>query len=188
MTCWTSFRQLENFIATKSYSNFAALTKVAAAKALTHGVWIAASERASGDTLGKAEIVAIFDPEAAAAKAPALRDNPSIDLGAQQFKDYRTTSEHWRVVLSIAHDEIARKDPRVKALSPEGAETLALVATELSLGVLAESGEIATHANTRGRYIKRDGTPITDFQVHGRTQNYSRLFERSGSRVRLRTD
>src|SRR5689334_10533896 len=45
VTCWTSFRQLENFIATKSYSNFAALTKVVAAKALAHGVWIAASEK-----------------------------------------------------------------------------------------------------------------------------------------------
>ncbi len=148
VTCWTSFRQLENFIATKSYSNFAALTKVVAAKALAHGVWIAASEKAGGDTLGKAEIVAIFDPEAVAAKAPALRDNPSIDLGAQQFKDYRTTSEHWRVVLSVAHDELARKDPRVKPLSADGAETLALVATELSLALLAESGEIATQAKT----------------------------------------
>lgn len=38
VTCWTSFRQLDNFIAAKSYSNFATLTKVAAAKALVHGV------------------------------------------------------------------------------------------------------------------------------------------------------
>ncbi|HET6582229.1 MAG TPA: hypothetical protein VFG69_02255, partial [Nannocystaceae bacterium] len=119
VTCWTSFRQLENFIATKTYSNFAALTKIVAAKALVHGVWIAASERASAAELGKAEITAIFDPEAPAASVQPARAAP-IDLGAQQFEDYRTTSEHLRIVLSIAQDELARRDPRVKPLSDEG--------------------------------------------------------------------
>jgi hypothetical protein len=47
--------------------------------------------------------------------------------------------------------------------------------------------ELAKLVNERGRYRKRDGTPVTGFQVHGRTKNYPHLFERDGSRVRLRT-
>lgn len=59
--------------------------------------------------------------------------------------------------------------------------------------ILSESGrewmttaEIADEVNRRGRYHKRDGSLVSQFQVHGRTQNYSALFERNGSRVRLR--
>lgn len=46
--------------------------------------------------------------------------------------------------------------------------------------------EIADAVNRRGRYVKRDGSAMTAFQVHGRTRNYPHLFERDGSRVRLR--
>lgn len=44
--------------------------------------------------------------------------------------------------------------------------------------------EIATLANERGRYHKKDGSAVTNFQIHGRTRNYPHLFEREGSRVR----
>jgi hypothetical protein len=47
--------------------------------------------------------------------------------------------------------------------------------------------EIAERVNARGQYRKRDGTPITAFQVHGRTRNYPELFERAGSRVGLKS-
>jgi hypothetical protein len=45
--------------------------------------------------------------------------------------------------------------------------------------------ELAAQVNRRGRYQKRDGSEVNDFQIHGRTKNYSQLFERDGSRVRL---
>jgi hypothetical protein len=45
--------------------------------------------------------------------------------------------------------------------------------------------ELAQAVNERGIYEKADGSAVTDFQVHGRTKNYDRLFERDGSRVRL---
>jgi hypothetical protein len=61
--------------------------------------------------------------------------------------------------------------------------------------ILSESGggwmktdHIADRVNARGRYRKRDGSPVTAFQIHGRTRNYGHLFERDGSRVRLRSD
>ncbi len=48
------------------------------------------------------------------------------------------------------------------------------------------TSEIAKLVNIRARYTKRDARPVTDFQIHGRTRNYNHLFERNGSRVRLR--
>jgi hypothetical protein len=45
--------------------------------------------------------------------------------------------------------------------------------------------ELADQVNRRGRYHKRDASEVTAFQIHGRTKNYSHLFERDGSRVRL---
>jgi hypothetical protein len=58
--------------------------------------------------------------------------------------------------------------------------------------ILAERGggwistnELAAEVNRRGRYHKRDGSPVTPFQIHGRTRNYPHLFERDGSRVCL---
>ena len=57
--------------------------------------------------------------------------------------------------------------------------------------VLKEAGrpmstrEIAAELNKRGLYAKKDGTEITDFQVHGRTKNYPKLFRREGTTVHL---
>jgi hypothetical protein len=48
--------------------------------------------------------------------------------------------------------------------------------------------ELAAAVNSAGRYRKRDGLPVTAFQVHGRTRNYPDLFERTGSSVRLRSE
>jgi hypothetical protein len=48
------------------------------------------------------------------------------------------------------------------------------------------TAEIAAIVNERGRYHKQNGTAVTDFQVHGRTRKYEHLFERQGSRVRLK--
>lgn len=48
------------------------------------------------------------------------------------------------------------------------------------------TAEIAALVTSRGRYHKGDRSPMTAFQIHGRTRNYSKLFERDGSRVRLR--
>lgn len=49
------------------------------------------------------------------------------------------------------------------------------------------TSDLAARVAARGRYKKRDGSSdVNAFQVHGRTKNYPSLFERHGSRVRLR--
>jgi hypothetical protein len=46
--------------------------------------------------------------------------------------------------------------------------------------------ELADEVNRRGIYHKKDGTAVEPNQVHARTKNYDRLFEKEGPRVRLR--
>ncbi len=64
---------------------------------------------------------------------------------------------------------------------------------EAIIAVFEESGksemttqEIADRLNENGLYVKKDGTEITAFQIHGRTKNYAQLFARNGSKVSLK--
>lgn len=45
--------------------------------------------------------------------------------------------------------------------------------------------ELADAVNARGKYKRHYGSAVKAFQIHGRTKNYSRIFERDGSQVRL---
>ena len=47
--------------------------------------------------------------------------------------------------------------------------------------------ELAGAVNERGIYSKRDKSPVTAFQIHGRTKNYPHLFDRDGQMVRLKS-
>ncbi len=46
--------------------------------------------------------------------------------------------------------------------------------------------EIAAQVNLRGRYRKKDGSEMTDYQIHGRTRKRSHLFDREGRLVRCK--
>jgi len=50
------------------------------------------------------------------------------------------------------------------------------------------TSEIASVLNRMNLYSKKDGSPITSYQIHGRTNNYPHLFEREGSSVKLKTE
>ena len=47
------------------------------------------------------------------------------------------------------------------------------------------TNEIANELNKKGLYQKKDGTEISDFQVHGRTKSYPNIFNRNGAIVSL---
>lgn len=150
VTCWTSFRQLDNFIASKTYSDFATVTKIIASKALVQAVWAQASKNNAGDVVTADDLHAVVGdlavelPEEKKAELSKFADDHQL----QQFRDYRTTSEHWRVLLSVAQDELERPEPELDALDKSGVDALALIATRLGLSLLTESGEIATEART----------------------------------------
>jgi hypothetical protein len=46
--------------------------------------------------------------------------------------------------------------------------------------------EIADAVNGRGLYTKKDGTLVEVSQIHARTKNYAQMFEKEGSKIRLR--
>ncbi len=166
VTCWTSFRQLDSFISSGEYSNFAVLAKITAVKGLVR----AAGERASREGLGDA--VTAADLRASATLDATLGSSggsPSperqhalaafaTDLGMRAYKDYRTTSEHWRVVLAVLQDEIDAGVTNLRPLSADGLVELAEVTTRLSLRMLERAGTLAREERSpmiEGAHVKR---------------------------------
>ena len=48
--------------------------------------------------------------------------------------------------------------------------------------------QIADELNRNGWYEKKDKSKITAFQIHGRTKNYPKLFDRNGTMISLLKD
>jgi len=162
VTCWTSFRQLDSFISSKQYSNFAVLAKITAVKALLRAAWEKASILEPNATLTAGDFAKAVDVDAGAMSEEQKDQLASFgkDLGMKAYKDYRTTSEHWRVVLSVITDEIAQSGngTNLKPLDPDALNAYAELATRLSLLVLRASGEIAKNERTpliEGAQVKR---------------------------------
>jgi hypothetical protein len=89
----------------------------------------------------------------------------------------------------IAEAEAALGDGR----TPPGDERLTL--HEALAQVLRANGntwmtarELADWVNDRRLYRKRDGSPVEVNQVHARANNYSDMFEKDGSNIRLREE
>src|SRR6185503_12903338 len=141
VTCWTSFRQLDWFIAEKSYSETGTLAKIVAIKSLVRGAWAKASAAAKGDVVTAADLER-------AATLPALEFSPeqqkklksfANDVGEENFTNYQKSAEHLRVVLAVLQDEI-RAGGQLKPIDGDGLHKLADMATTLSLLLNKESG------------------------------------------------
>ena len=100
----------------------------------------------------------------ALSKNPAVRSEPEGSTPARSMPLREVSSRDERVTL---HEEISA------ILQAHGNKWMT-------------TGEIAEEVNARGIYRKKDSSEVTAFQIHGRTKNYPHLFEREGSRVRLR--
>jgi hypothetical protein len=142
VTCWTSFRQLDWYIAEKSYSETGTLAKIVAIKGLVRAVWARASASAKGTMVTAADLTAVvtlpkieFAPE----KQKQL-ESFANDVGLENFTNYQKTAEHWRVVLAVVQDQIVAGGAGLKPMDPEALRTLADMATSLSLLLLKESG------------------------------------------------
>ncbi len=70
----------------------------------------------------------------------------------------------------------------------KGIMTLHEAITEVltTFGKAMTTQEIANELNRTGTYQKRNGSKIGAFQIHGRTRNYSHLFDRDKSLVSLK--
>jgi len=160
VTCWTSFRQLDWFIAEKSYDEYATLAKVRVVKALVRAAWERASQSAAGPTITGADMnAAVVLPAVALADAQSSEFAEfTNDIGLKNYSDYQKTAEHWRVVLAVLQDELVETGgtPTLKGLDPQALESLAGVATTVSLMVLKQSSAVAVAAKSEhitGEYV-----------------------------------
>jgi HB1, ASXL, restriction endonuclease HTH domain len=92
-------------------------------------------------------------------------------------------------LISQARAALGQSD----ASSPSRADERRLTLHEALALVLRENGnepmtarELTDQVNVRSLYRRRDGSPVEANQVHARTKNYPNLFEKHGSRIRLR--
>jgi hypothetical protein len=163
VTCWTSFRQLDSFISSNPYSNFAVLAKIAAVKALLRASWEKASRISVSPILSAADFAAAIKLDADTSMTDAKKKELAsfaTDLGMKAYKDYRTTSEHWRVLLAVIGDELVAsgKGTTLKPVSADGLGALAELATRLSLLVLESAGQLARDERSpmiEGAHVKR---------------------------------
>ena len=66
-------------------------------------------------------------------------------------------------------------------------EAMALVLGEQPANEMSVR-ELTTEINRRALYRRRDGSLLEASQVHARAKKYTRLFDKGGSVVRLRTE
>ena len=169
VTCWTSFRQLDSFISSNPYSNFAVLAKITAVKALLRAAWEKTSRATPGATLTAADFNATVKIDATSMTDQKQKELASFatDLGMKAYKDYRTTSEHWRILLAVIGDEIvlSGNGTTLKPVADDGLTALAELATRLSLLMLEAAGQIARDERSpmiEGAQVKRAHAALSE--------------------------
>lgn len=125
VTCWTSFRQLESFIAGAPLTDAATLQKLVAMRSLVTAVWSRASRSQPGAVLTRQGL-----------KSARVAPEPDRAPDAQ---DHRTTSEHWRVILAVAQDALRHPGSGLNPLDYGGLEALGQEASWLTLALLREA-------------------------------------------------
>ena len=142
VTCWTSSRQLDWYIASKSYNDLATVAKIEVVKELVRSAWHKASAKASGSELGVTDLDAVLKlPEEA--YSDSNQEKLSALATRKGIKDYHSTTEQWRILLSILQDEIYRGGTALKPPDDATLDRLADVTISLSVLLLRRSGEIA---------------------------------------------
>jgi hypothetical protein len=105
----------------------------------------------------------------------------------------RLTALRRRLIEAHAPPRRSGKRPLSRDVAPTMPSAPRTTLHEEIATILRESGrpmttaELADAVNERGIYSRRDKSWVTSFQIHGRTRNYPRLFDRDGQLVRLRS-
>lgn len=151
VVCWSSFCKLDNFIARKPHSPKAVLAKIHYIQILADRIWEKASLAAEGRHVTPEDLAftAEFDFEDSPVSMGPGAAETSREIGSKDFSDYRTTSERWRILLSVIQDAacglgLYRDRPvLLKPLTREAALELSAVVSSLSLEMLKEAARIA---------------------------------------------
>jgi multidrug resistance efflux pump len=122
--------------------------------------------------------------EALEASRPAVE--AALREAEAELGELRARTDELEALIARAHALLGRE--------PAPKETAARLTLHEALAqILREHGnqwmtvrELAEAVNTSGLYRKRDGSFVEPSQIHARSKNYERLFEKEGSRIRLR--
>lgn len=122
--------------------------------------------------------------EALEASRPAVE--AALREAETELEELRSRTSELEAMIARAHAVLGRVEA---APEPRGRLTL----HEALAQILREQGnrwmtvrELAEEVNTSKLYRKRDGSLVEPSQIHARAKNYERLFEKEGSRIRLR--
>jgi hypothetical protein len=165
VVCWSSFCKLDNFMAQRVHSPTAVVAKIHAMQVLTDRVWEKASLEAGGARVTRKDLARVvrsgFD------QSPDSRIEGSQErleeIGFSDFSDYRTTSEHWRIILSVIQDAVCEMDlyegrpVQLKPLAEEAAVELSGIVSSLALELLRESSRMAKeerNPNVEGWHVR----------------------------------
>jgi hypothetical protein len=151
VVCWSSFCKLDNFIARKPHSPKAVLAKIHYMQILADRIWEKASLAAQGRRVTPKDLAftAEFDFKDSPMSMGRGAAETFREISSKDFSDYRTTSERWRILLSVIQDAACglgfyRDRPvLLKPLTREAALELSAVVSSLSLEVLKEAARIA---------------------------------------------
>lgn len=116
-------------------------------------------------------------PELEAALADARHDLDALDARRAELVSLIRQTE-----AGLGINEPARAAERLTLH-----DAIALVLREQGNRWMS-TRELADEINNRGLYHKRDRAPVETSQIHARTKNYSHLFEKDGSLIRLSAD
>ncbi|UCF81365.1 MAG: CRTAC1 family protein [Acidobacteriota bacterium] len=152
VVCWSSFCKLDNFMARKPHSPTAVLVKIHAMQILADQIWEKASLEAQGTHVTPEDLARVV-------QKGDFHDLPPFpiqgmegkfeEIGFSDFSDYRTTSEHWRILLSVIADAVCGMDlyeerpVLLKPLAEEAAVEISGVVSSLALELLQESSRMA---------------------------------------------
>jgi hypothetical protein len=152
VVCWSSFCKLDNFMAQRVHTPTAVLVKIHAMQVLADRVWERASLGAEGGRVTRKDLARVvpsgFD-RSLDTKIEGSQERLE-EIGFKDFTAYRSTSEHWRVVLSVIQDAVCGIDlyekerpVLLKPLAEEAAVELSGIVSSLALELLRESSRLA---------------------------------------------
>jgi hypothetical protein len=151
VVCWSSFCKLDNFIAQKPHTPMAVLEKINSMQALTDRLWEKASVAAEGTHVTLEGLTRVSSEGRGKVPIYKVEGGKEIfkELGFNDFTDYRTTSEHWRILLSVIQDAVCgiglyeERPVLLKPLTSEAAMELSRIVSSLSLELLRETTNVS---------------------------------------------
>jgi enediyne biosynthesis protein E4 len=148
-TCWTTVRMIESFSIGLQLAPAAELARIDGSRQLLLHLWRQASDKATSELLGEAQIDAVL-PAEAKKELPALQvtDQAPIPVDQLGLRDHHKTTDNWRTLYSALLQQMAQPTPlSLKTLDAAGAQMLTRSSSAMTGLLLRESARVARERN-----------------------------------------